>query len=143
MHGNPIQSTLAKKYDVRPAGPEDISACNEICISVHGFSRELELRQAIDQQVAIVNINNSGSIIGYAAGIGFFGHAVAKTNEVLKALIANASAILGHGFFVPGRNSDLLRWLLDAGFRIVWPANLMTVGNYQDPTAPFLPSIAY
>ena len=143
MNGTPASSTLAKKYDVRAARPEDISACNEICISVHGFSREMELRQAIDQRVALIDIDNSGAVAGYAAGIGFFGHAVAKTNEIMKALIANASAILGHGFFVPGRNYDLLRWLLDAGFRIVWPANLMTVGNYQDPTAPFLPSIAY
>jgi predicted N-acetyltransferase YhbS len=143
MHGNPVPSILGKKHDVRAARPEDISACNEICVSVHGFSREMELRQAIDQRVAIVNIDNTGSITGYAAGIGFFGHAVAKTNEVLKAVIANASVILGPGFFVPGRNFDLLKWLLDAGFRIVWPANLMTVGNYKDPTAPFLPSIAY
>ena len=143
MCGNPVPSIVGKKHDVRAARSEDISACNEICISVHGFSREIELRQAIDQQVASVNIDNTGNITGYAAGIGWLGHAVAKTNEVLKALVANASAIIGPGFFVPGRNSDLLRWLLDAGFRIVWPANLMTVGNYQDPTAPFLPSIAY
>lgn len=143
MRGNPVPSIVGKKHDVRAARSEDISACNEICISVHGFSREIELRQAIDQQVASVNIDNTGNITGYAAGIGWLGHAVAKTNEVLKALVANASAIIGPGFFVPGRNSDLLRWLLDAGFHMVWPANLMTVGNYQDPTAPFLPSIAY
>jgi predicted N-acetyltransferase YhbS len=143
MHGNPIQSSLTKKHDVRPAVPEDISACNEVCISVHGFSREMELRQAIDQRVASVNIESNGAITGYAAGIGFFGHAVAKTNEVLKALVANASAILGYGFFVPGRNFNLLQWLLNAGFCIAWPANLMTFGKYQDPTAPFLPSIAY
>lgn len=143
MSGNPVPSIVGKKHDVRAARSEDISACNEICISVHGFSREIELRQAIDQQVASVNIDNTGNITGYAAGIGWLGHAVAKTNEVLKALVANASAIIGPGFFVPGRNFDLLRWLLDAGFRMVWPANLMTVGNYQDPTAPFLPSIAY
>lgn len=143
MRGNPVPSIVGKKHDVRAARSEDISACNEICISVHGFSREIELRQAIDQQVASVNVDNTGNITGYAAGIGWLGHAVAKTNEVLKALVANASAIIGPGFFVPGRNFDLLRWLLDAGFRMVWPANLMTVGNYQDPTAPFLPSIAY
>jgi predicted N-acetyltransferase YhbS len=144
MHGNPVPSILGKKkHDVRAARSEDISACNEICISVHGFSREMELRQAIDQRVATVSIDNTGNIAGYAAGVGFLGHAVAKTNEVLKALVANASAILGHGFFVPGRNSDLIRWLLDAEFHMVWPANLMTVGNYQEPTAPFLPSIAY
>ncbi len=143
MHGNPVPSTLGKKHDVRPAVPEDIAACNEICRSIHGFSREMELRQAIDQRVAIVYIDTTGEVTGYAAGIGFFGHAVAKTNEVMKALIANAPVILGHGFFVPGRNPDLIRWLLDVGFRIVWPANLMSVGNYVDPTAPFLPSIAY
>jgi predicted N-acetyltransferase YhbS len=143
MHGNPVPGILGKKHDVRAARSEDISACNEICISVHGFSREKELRQALDQRVATVNVDNTGNITGYAAGIGIFGHAVAKTNEVLKALVATASAILGPGFFVPGRNYNLLRWLLDAGFRVVWPANLMTVGNYQDPTAPFLPSIAY
>src|ERR671914_809195 len=105
MHGNPVPSILGKKHDVRAARSEDISACNEICISVHGFSREIDLRQAIDQRVASVNIYNTGNITGYAAGIGIFGHAVAKTNEVLKALVANASAILGPGFFVPGRNS--------------------------------------
>jgi predicted N-acetyltransferase YhbS len=143
MQGKPVPGILGKKHDVRAARSEDISACNEICISVHGFSREKELRQALDQRVATVNIDNTGNITGYAAGIGIFGHAVAKTNEVLKALVASASAILGPGFFVPGRNYNLLRWLLDAGFRVVWPANLMTVGNYQDPTAPFLPSIAY
>jgi hypothetical protein len=103
----------------------------------------MKLLQAIDQKVATVNIDNTGNITDHVAGIGIFGHSVAKTNEILKALVANASAILGPSFFVPGRNSNLIRWLLDAGFRIVWPANLMTVVNYQDPRAPFLPSIAF
>ena len=143
MQGSPSPTTIQKKYDVRIADPRDISACNQICISIHGFSRELELRHAIDQRVASVAIDSTDTISGYAAGIGFLGHAVAKTNEILKALIANSSAILGHGFFVPGRNSDIVRWLLDTGFRIVWPANLMAAGKYQDPLGPFLPSIAY
>ncbi len=143
MQGSPSPSTLQKKYDIRAAELRDISACNQICVSIHGFSRELELQHAIDQRVASVAIDSTDGISGYAAGIGFFGHAVAKTNEVLKALIANSSAILGPGFLVPGRNSDLVRWLLDAGFRIAWPANLMTFGNYVEPLGPFLPSIAY
>jgi predicted N-acetyltransferase YhbS len=143
MQGSPSPSTLQKKYDIRAAELRDISACNQICVSIHGFSRELELQHAIDQRVARVAIDSTDRISGYAAGIGLFGHAVAKTNEVLMALIANSSAILGPGFFVPGRNSDLVRWLLDAGFRIAWPANLMTVGNYVEPLGPFLPSIAY
>jgi predicted N-acetyltransferase YhbS len=147
MRGNPIRtrniSSYPKGHDVRQAHVDDISACNELCISVHGFSREMELRQGIDKGVASLSINNQGSITGYAAEIGFFGHAVAKTNEDLKALVSSAPAIIGHGLFVPARNADLLRWLLEAGFRIGWPANLMTIGGYREPTTPYFPSIAY
>jgi predicted N-acetyltransferase YhbS len=123
-------------------GDNDISMCNELCKLVHGFSREMELRQAKDQGVATM-IERDGIITGYAAGIGIFGHSVAKSNEDLKALIANASAILGPGFFVPARNHELINWLLENDFQIGWPANLMTIGPYQEPLTPFLPSLAY
>jgi hypothetical protein len=33
--------------------------------------------------------------------------------------------------------------LLENDFRIGWPANLMTIGPYQEPLTPFLPSLAY
>lgn len=120
----------------------DISMCNELCKSIHGFSREMELRQAKDQGVATM-IERDGGITGYTAGIGMFGHAVTKSNEDLKALIGNASAILGPGFFVPARNYEVINWLLENHFRIGWPANLMTIGPYQEPPTPFLPSLAY
>jgi hypothetical protein len=116
--------------------------CNELCKSVYGFSREMELRQAKDQGVATM-IEQDSVITGYAAGIDIFGHAVAKSNEELKALIANASVILGPGFFAPARNHELINWLLENGFQIGWPANLMTIGPYQEPQTPFLPSLAY
>jgi GNAT superfamily N-acetyltransferase len=120
----------------------DVSVCNELCKSVHGFSREMELRQAKDQDVATI-IERDGVVTGYSAGIGILGHAVAKSNEDLKVLIANASAILGPGFFVPARNHEVIIWLLENDFQIEWPANLMTIGPYQEPLTPFLPSLAY
>jgi predicted N-acetyltransferase YhbS len=120
----------------------DVSKCNELCKSVHGFSREMELRQAKDQGIATM-IERDGSITGYAAGIGILGHTVAKSNEDLKALIADASAILGPGFFAPARNHEVIKWLFESGFQIGWPANLMTIGHYQEPLTPFLPSLAY
>jgi GNAT superfamily N-acetyltransferase len=120
----------------------DVSVCNELCKSVYGFSREMELRQAKDQGVANM-IEQDGAITGYAAGIGIFGHAVAKSNEELKTLIASASTILGPGFFAPARNHEVINWLLENGFQIGWPANLMTIGPYQEPLTPFLPSLAY
>jgi predicted N-acetyltransferase YhbS len=145
MQGNPIRSSSFSRstHDVRAAHASDLPACNQLCTSVHGFSREMELRQAIEQGVATLSIDNQGNITGYAAGIGFFSHAVAKTNEDLKALVSSSPAIIGHGLFVPARNADLVRWLLEAGFRISWPANLMTIGQYNEPSAPYLPSIAY
>src|SRR5205085_7529028 len=99
MQGQPIKggnnTSSAKVHLV--SDDNDISVCNELCKSVYGFSREMELRQAKDQGVATM-IEQDSVITGYAAGIGIFGHAVAKSNEELKALIANASAILGPGF---------------------------------------------
>jgi hypothetical protein len=106
------------------------------------FSRDMELRQTVDQGVAFM-IEQDGVVLGYAAGIGILCHAVAKSNEGLKALIANASTILGPGFLVPGRNHEIINWLLENGFQIGWPANLMTIGPYQEPRLSFLPSLAY
>ena len=144
MQGQPLKGgNNTNSSNVRLVGNDnDISVCNELCKSVHGFSREMELRQAKDQGVAAM-IERNGVITGYAAGIGIFGHAVAKSNEELKALIAHASAILGPGFFAPARNHELINWLLENGFQIGWPANLMTIGPYQEPLTPFLPSLAY
>lgn len=120
----------------------DISMCNELCKSAYGFSRDLELHQAIDQGVALMT-EQDGAVTGYAAGIGILCHAVAKSNDDLKTLIANASTILGPGFLVPGRNHEIINWLLENRFQIGWPANLMTIGPYQEPRLPFLPSLAY
>ena len=145
MQGQPLKdgNNITGSTNVRLVGDDnDFSVCNDLCRSVYGFSRELELRQAKDQGLATI-IERDGVNTGYAAGIGIFGHAVAKSNEDLKVLIANASAILGPGFFVPARNHELINWLLENGFQIGWPANLMTIGPYQEPQMPFLPSLAY
>ena len=144
MRGQPLKNRISTDGSNVYLLSDDngISACNELCKLVHGFSREMELHQAKDQGVAII-IKKEGIVSGYAAGVGILNHAVAKSNRELKTLIANASAILGPGFFVPARNYDLIRWLLENGFQIGWPANLMTIGPYQDPLMPFLPSLAY
>ncbi len=120
----------------------DIFMCNELCKLAHGFSREMELRQAKNQGFATM-IERGGVATGYTAGIGILGHAVARSNEELKTLIANASAILGPGFFAPARNHELIKCVLESGFQIGWPANLMTIGPYQESKIPFLPSLAY
>ncbi len=63
----------------------DVLECNKLCIQVHGFTREGELRQAMSQGVAI-EIEKEGEIQGYSAGMGLFGHSIASSNDVLKVL---------------------------------------------------------
>ncbi len=144
VQGKPLKlGAIAGSANVRHVRNErDVCACNEFCKWVYGFSREMELRKAKDQDIATM-IEQDGAITGYATGIGIMCHAVAKSNEYLKALIANAPYILGPGFFVPARNREVISWLLENGFQIGWPANLMTMGPYQEHLMPFLPSVAY
>lgn len=145
MQGHPLKESYnnTSNANVHTVNDDkDISICNELCKSVYGFSREMELHQAKDQGIATM-IERDGTITGYAEGIGILNHAVAKSNDELKAFIAIASVILGPGFFVPARNYEVINWLLENGFQIGWPANLMTIGPYQDPLTPYLPSLAY
>jgi predicted N-acetyltransferase YhbS len=143
MQGKQIGTKLISgNQGAHEVNQDDFAKCNDLCVSIHGFAREFELQQAIQEGIATV-VEREGNIAGYAAGIGLLGHAVAKTTEDLKDLISFAPAFLGPGFFVPIRNSDLLRWLLTAGLRIGWPANLMTFGRYKEPSGAFLPSIAF
>lgn len=127
---------------VRLAGREDLVECNRLCASIHGFERQFELSQAIHQQVATV-VERRGKIVGYSTAFGFLGHAVAETTGDLTALISSANSFQGPGFFVPVRNGELVRWLLGAGLKMIWPANLMTLGRYSEPEGAFLPSIAF
>jgi len=129
-------------YAVRRAAQSDLTACNSICRSVHGHTRSQELLYAIRQATATV-VMHSGRITGYATLIGFHGHAVGEKNDALKALIAAASAFQGPGFIVPTRNSELLRWCLEKGLRVVQPLTLMSLGLYNEPAGSFLPSILY
>jgi hypothetical protein len=75
--------------------------------------------------------------------MGFFSHAVAETNDDLTALIGAAHSIDGPGLLLPIRNTELLRWCLERGLRVVHTMNLMTMGQYHEPRAPYLASIGY
>ena len=129
-------------HAVRPAEEEDLGACNELCLKVHGHDRGSEVLEAIVQGTASV-VEHDERITGYTTGIGFFGHAVGESNEDLKALIAAAPEFPGPGFLLPTRNGELLRWCLERGLRIVHPMTLMSVGLYNEPAGSFIPSILY
>jgi len=138
----PAVGLTVQGYDVRPAKESDLSSCNKLSFKVHGLERGAELLDAIKQGTATV-VEHDGRITGYASLVGFFGHAVGESNEDLKALIGAAPAFPGPGFLLPTRNSDLLRWCLEKGLRVVQPMTLMSTGLYNEPAGVFLPSVVF
>jgi GNAT superfamily N-acetyltransferase len=141
MQGPAIKETIPG-CGARPAGESDIEACNRLCFRVHGHHRGGELRDAVGHGVASV-VERAGRITGYATQIAFFAHAVAETNDDLKALICAAASFEGPGFLVPSRHGELMRWCLGRGLRVTQPLTLMTTGLYNEPVGAYLPSVLY
>ena len=127
---------------VRPARPDDLAACNQLCFRIHGHDRGGELSDAIAQGTARV-VERAGRITGYATIVAFFGHAVGESDDDLKALIAAAPSFPGTGFLVPTRNGALMRWCFAEGLRVAQTMTLMTIGLYNQPEGAWLPSILY
>ena len=138
----PILNISIPGYKVRSAGIEDIEECNELCIKIHGHHRKGDLGDAIHQETATV-VERNERITGYATQVGFFGHAVAETNDDLKALIGAAQGFAGPGILLPTRNGDVMRWCLEKGLKIIQPLSLMSYGPYNEPKGAFLPSIIF
>jgi len=139
--GKPLKVSIPG-YAVRRATEADLETCNQLCFGTHGHDRGGDLRDSIKDGAASV-VEHHGRITGYTNGIGYGGHAVAESNDALKALISAAPTFLGAGFLVPSRNGDLLRWCFSKGLRLMQQMTLMTVGLYNEPKYPYLPSILY
>ena len=129
-------------YTVRTAKETDLAECNLLCRQVHGHDRGGDLLDAIRQGSATA-VEHDGRITGYATVVGFFGHAVGETNRDVQALIGAAKEFAGPGFLLPMRNSELFRWCLERGLRVIQPMTLMSRGFYNEPAGAFLPSILF
>jgi len=127
---------------VRPAAMDDLDACNQVCLAVHGHHRGGEVADGIHQGLAYV-VERAGRITGYTATMGFFGHSVGLMNEDVMALIAGSGDFQGPGIFIPSRNTELFRWALAQGLRVTQPMNLMSMGLYNEPKGAFLPSVTF
>ena len=143
MQGKPIQETIPGR-SVRTATESDIESCNAICKAVHGHDRNGELRDSIKQGSAKVVLHGY-KITGYTCGLTFFNHSVGLSNDDLKALISSATGDYyeGPGILIPTRNTQLFRWCLNNGLRLVQQLTLMTIGLYNEPAGSYIPSILY
>jgi predicted N-acetyltransferase YhbS len=141
LQGPPIH-LMPNGCSFRPAASADLAACNALCLRVHGHDRSDELSDGIAHGMACV-VERDARITAYASTVGFFGHAVAESNTDLQALLGVVPEFAGPGFLLPTRNTELFRWCLQHGLRVVEPMTLMTFGLYNEPAGVFLPSITF
>jgi predicted N-acetyltransferase YhbS len=141
LQGPPVAAQISGRT-VRAATLGDIGAANALAASVLGYDRGGELADAVVQGSATV-VEHQGRVTGYTTGVAFFGHTVGRTDDDVKALVASAPEFAGPGFLLPGRNTELLRWALGNGLRIVQTMTLMSVGDYSEPQGAYLPSVLY
>ncbi len=138
----PVIGEVPEGCVVRPAIADDVAQCNALCQRVHGHDRSGELTEDINGGTARV-VERDGRVVAYTSHLGFFGHTVAENNSELEALLGGADSFAGPGILVPTRNTELFRWCLNHGLRVVEPMTLMTVGLYNEPDGAYLPSILY
>ncbi len=141
FHGAPL-NTQIPGCEVRAAARGDLEVSNRLCEYVHGADRGREVAEAIEHGEATVVVRG-GRITGYATSISFGGHAVAESNDELKALIAAPRELHPPGFLLPSRNAELMRWCLGQGLRVIMQMTLMSIGLYNEPRGAYLPSILY
>ena len=121
----------------------DLAACADLCRRVHGFERTNELRDNIAVFAPFVAVRK-GRITAYAL-VAFWGHGVAETEQDMHALLLGVAAATGEplSFLMPTRQSDLFRWTLSEGLRVLKPMTYMVTGEYHEPRGCWLPSILY
>jgi GNAT superfamily N-acetyltransferase len=135
----------ASDLEVRPLTEDDLEECGALCERVHGFDRSGALRDAIKATKPFAGVRNR-RIVAYATALDFWpmAHGVAERDEDMQGVLAGGAAALGEPItlLVP-LGSELFPWALDAGLRAVKPMNVMSMGEYREPTGAWFPSVLY
>jgi len=147
ISGRP-RSGPAAGIEVRPLAEGDLEECASLCLTVHGFERTNELRDAVQIPVFSPSVAvRDGRITAYATTLTFFpaAYAVAETEDDMRALITCALAAGDEpaSFLLPTRQAGLLRWCLSEGLRPVKPMTYMSIGEYREPDGCWIPSVLY
>lgn len=142
-----LKGDAPERIEVRKLQESDLAQCAELCRSTIGFDRTNELRATPPFMTSFVATRNA-KVTAYASAPHFWplNHAVAESEEDLQALLVGACAQGGGApltMLLPIRQSDLFRWLLKRGMRVVKPMNLMSLGQYDKPAKVYLPSVGY
>jgi hypothetical protein len=147
LSGRP-RAAVRRGVEVRPLEQGDIPAAEALALRVHGFERTRELRDALAAPpLTPFAAIRGGRITAYATTLTFFpaAYAVAETDDDMKDLVTGALAATREpgSFLLPARQSELLRWALAEGLRVVKPMTYMTAGEYREPDGAWIPSVLY
>ena len=145
MEGSP-SAAPEPDIEVRPLEERDLAGCAALCRAVHGFERTNELRSVPPFLTSFVAVRD-GRVTAYAAAPHFWqtNYAVAESEHEMRALLAGVGAASDRplSFLLPTRQAALFRWCLANGLRVVKSMTLMTMGAYEEPRGPYLPSVGY
>lgn len=145
MSGTPSSGPVSG-VEVRPVDENDLDECAALCKKVHGFERTGALRDAMQAFAPLVAVRDS-RITAYATTLGFWpmAHGIAESADDMRALLRGGAEATGDeiSFLLPIRDTELFRWTLAEGFRLVKPMNVMAMGEYVEPRGSWFPSVLY
>lgn len=142
-----VKGDVPTNIEIRPLQNKDFAQCAELCRKVHGIDRTGELKSIPSFLTSFVAVSND-RISAYTSAPHFwaFNHAVAESEKDMQALLTGVGNISGDrpiSFLLPTRQTDLFRWCLAKGMRVIKPATLMAMGEYLEPQGCYLPSVLY
>ena len=135
----------ANAPEVRPAAAEDMGAIERLSGEIYGVSRRREVESMANGPFKPFVYEKSGRIVAYFTP-GMIGHGVGETEELLVATVLGATKHVDGMFaraFCPLTEGAMFRRFLAAGCRIQKVMNLMTLGPYDEPKGPWMPSVLY
>lgn len=142
-----VNGDIPAGIDVHPIRETDMAQCTDLCRRTHGIERTHELRHTPPFLTSFVAVRD-GRVTAYASAPHFWAlnHAVAEREEDMQALLTGAGTLSGRqplSFLLPTRQTNLFRWCLKQGMRVIKPSTLMSAGRYEEPRGCFLPSVGY
>ncbi len=142
-----VKGDVPSNIEIRPLQEKDFAECAELCRRVHGIERTGEMKNTPPFLTSFVAVRDR-RISAYASAPHFWAlnHAVAESEKDMQALLAGVGNMSGErpiSFLLPTRQTDLFRWCLNKGMRVIKPATLMAMGEYQEPYGYYLPSVGY
>jgi predicted N-acetyltransferase YhbS len=142
-----VEGDLPSGIEVRQIKEADFGECAALGRKVHGFERTGELKNTPPFLTSFVAVRG-GRVVAYTSAPHFWAlnHSVAESEEDMRALLTGAGNLGDRqplSFLLPTRQTDLFRWCLKKGMRVVKPMTLMAMGEYREPRGCYLPSVGY